>query len=117
MGLFDKLASVVKNFDYEGTADSLRNEYERKQSSIERSAHNKFRDKARNATDDELRHNLQNAIDNIHTVLHQVLQLAVEDNYIRQNISDNLLKELKSSHHYEDAHRRASTIISWYLWK
>ena len=30
-------------------------------------------------------------IDNIHTVLHQVLQLAVEDNYIRQNISDNLL--------------------------
>ena len=49
-------------------------------------------------------------IDNIHTVLHQVLQLAVEDNYIRQNISDNLLKELKSSHHYEDAHRRALTI-------
>ena len=87
MGLFDKLASAVKNFDYEGAADSLRNEYERKQSSIERSAHNKFRDKARNATDDELRHNLHNAIDNIHTVLHQVLQLAVEDNYIRQNIS------------------------------
>ena len=28
----------------------------------------------------------------------------------RQNISDNLLKELKSSHHYEDAHRRALTI-------
>ncbi|WP_270841275.1 hypothetical protein [Mediterraneibacter faecis] len=53
MGLFDKLASAVKNFDYEGAADSLRNEYERKQSSIERSAHNKFRDKARNATDDE----------------------------------------------------------------
>ncbi|RGH17061.1 LacI family transcriptional regulator [Ruminococcus sp. AF12-5] len=112
-GLFDKLASAVKNFDYEGAADSLRNEYERKQSSIERSADNKFRDKARNATDDELRHNLQNAIDNIHTVLHQVLQLAVEDNYIRQNISDNLLKELKSSHHYEDAHRRALNNTSY----
>lgn len=52
----------------------------------------------------------ESTIDNIHTVLHQVLQLAVEDNYIRQNISDNLLKELKSSHHYEDAHRRALTI-------
>ena len=49
-------------------------------------------------------------IDNIHTVLHQILQLAVEDNYIRRNISDNLLKELKNSHHYEDAHKRALTI-------
>ena len=36
-------------------------------------------------------------IDNIHTVLHQILQLAVEDNYIRRNISDNLLKELKQA--------------------
>ena len=50
-------------------------------------------------------------IDTIHTVLHQVLQLAVEDNNIRQNISDNFLKELKSSHHYEDVHRRALTIL------
>jgi hypothetical protein len=43
-------------------------------------------------------------------VIHQILQLAVEDNYIRRNISDNLLKELKSSHHYEDSHRRALTL-------
>lgn len=49
-------------------------------------------------------------IDNIHTVIHQILQLAVEDNYIRRNISDNLLKELKSSHHYEDSHRCALTL-------
>ena len=49
MGLFDKFANAVKNFDYEGAADSLRNEYERKQSSIERSAHNKFRDKVCNS--------------------------------------------------------------------
>ena len=49
-------------------------------------------------------------IDSIHTVIHQILQLAVEDNYIRRNISDNLLKELKSSHHYEDSHRRALTL-------
>ena len=49
-------------------------------------------------------------IDNIHTVLHQVLQLAVEDNYIRQNVSDNLLKELKQSHTFEDEHKRALTV-------
>ena len=49
-------------------------------------------------------------VDNIHTVLHQVLQLAVEDNYIRQNISDNLLKELKQSHTFDEGHKRALTI-------
>lgn len=49
-------------------------------------------------------------IDNVHTVLHQVLQLAVEDNYIRQNVSDNMLKELKQSHTIEDEHKRALTV-------
>lgn len=49
-------------------------------------------------------------IDNIHTVLHQVLQLAVEDNYVRQNVSDNMLKELKMSFHFEDDHKRALTV-------
>ena len=49
-------------------------------------------------------------IDNIHTVLHQVLELAVEDNYVRNNVSDNLLKELKQSHNFDDAHRRALTV-------
>lgn len=49
-------------------------------------------------------------IDNIHTVLHQVLQLAVEDNYVRQNVSDNMLKELKQSHTFEDGHKRALTV-------
>ena len=49
-------------------------------------------------------------IDNIHTVLHQVLQLAVEDNYVRNNVSDNLLKELKQSHHFEEDHKRALTV-------
>lgn len=42
--------------------------------------------------------------------LQQVLQLAVEDNYIRQNVSDNMLKELKQSHTFEDKHRRALTV-------
>ena len=49
-------------------------------------------------------------IDNIHTVLHQVLELAVEDNYVRNNVSDNLLKELKQTHHFEDEHKRALTV-------
>ena len=49
-------------------------------------------------------------IDNIHTVLHQVLELAVEDNYVRNNVSDNLLKELKQSHNFDDTHRRALTV-------
>ena len=34
-------------------------------------------------------------IDNIHTILHQVLDLAVEDEYIRSNPSDHALKELR----------------------
>lgn len=33
-------------------------------------------------------------IDGIHTVLHQVLDMAVDDNYIRNNPSDRVLKEL-----------------------
>lgn len=49
-------------------------------------------------------------VDNVHTVLHQVLQLAVEDNYVRQNVSDNMLKELKMSHHFEDSHKKALTV-------
>lgn len=50
------------------------------------------------------------AIDNIHTVLHQVLQVAVEDNYVRNNVSDNLLRELKQSHNFGDEHKRALTV-------
>lgn len=49
-------------------------------------------------------------VDNVHTVLHQVLQIAVEDNYIRNNVSDNLLKELKQSHNFGEDRRRALTV-------
>ncbi len=49
-------------------------------------------------------------IDCVHTVLHQVLDLAVEDNYLRTNISDNALKELKQSHVFEGEHRKALTM-------
>lgn len=49
-------------------------------------------------------------VDNIHTVLHQVLEVAVEDRYMRTNISDNLLKELKQSHNIGQGHRKALTV-------
>ena len=34
-------------------------------------------------------------IDSVHTVLHQVLDMAVDDCYLRSNPSDNVLRELK----------------------
>lgn len=37
-------------------------------------------------------------IDGIHNVLHQVFQVAVDDDYIRNNPTDNMLKELKQAH-------------------
>ena len=42
-------------------------------------------------------------IDSIHTVLHQVLELGVEDGYIRYNPSDNALNELKRAHANESS--------------
>ena len=49
-------------------------------------------------------------IDSIHTVLHQVFQMAVDDSYIRTNPSDNALNELKRSHLYRREKRRGLTI-------
>ena len=49
-------------------------------------------------------------IDSIHTVLHQVFQMAVDDSYIRTNPSDNALNELKRSHLYRKEKRRGLTI-------
>lgn len=51
-----------------------------------------------------------NTIDNIHTVLHQVLELAVDDGYMQSNPSDNALKELRKAHNAETEKRRALTI-------
>lgn len=51
-----------------------------------------------------------NTIDCIHTVLHQVLQLGVDDEYLRYNPSDNALKELKKARNFEVEKRRALTI-------
>ena len=48
-------------------------------------------------------------IDSVHTVLHQVLQMAVDDNFIRNNPSDGVLKELKQSRTFNNEKRRALT--------
>lgn len=48
-------------------------------------------------------------IDSIHTVLHQVLDMAVDDSYIKNNPSNNVLKELKQSHVFKTEKRKALT--------
>ena len=49
-------------------------------------------------------------IECVHTVLHQVLTTAVEDNYLRSNPSDNVLRELKKEKEFEAVKRKALTI-------
>ena len=49
-------------------------------------------------------------IDCVHTVLHQVLELGVEDEYLRYNPSDNALKELRKAHNHDSEKRRALTV-------
>ena len=48
-------------------------------------------------------------LDTIHNILHQVFDMAVDDNYIRQNPTDRMLKELKQSHNFEQEKRKALT--------
>lgn len=54
-------------------------------------------------------------IDNVHTVLHQVLDLAVEDDYLRNNPSDNALKELKQAHNFDTEKKKALTLEQQYV--
>lgn len=49
-------------------------------------------------------------VDNVHTVLHQILTVAVEDGYLRNNVSDNVLKELKQAHNIDTEKRKALTV-------
>lgn len=49
-------------------------------------------------------------VESVHTVLHQVLDTAVDDNYLPSNPSDNVLKELKQSHVFKIEKRRALTL-------
>lgn len=55
------------------------------------------------------RHLKPATIDSIHTVLHQVFEMAVDDDYIRSNPTDNVLRELKKSHCFKNEKRRALT--------
>ena len=48
-------------------------------------------------------------IDHIHTVLHQVLTVAVDDNYLRNNPADGALKELRMAHGMDIEKRKALT--------
>ena len=49
-------------------------------------------------------------VDGIHNIIHQVFQLAVDDDYIRKNPSDNVLKEMKRSQDYLTEKKKALTI-------
>ena len=48
-------------------------------------------------------------IDNVHTVLHQILELGVEDDYLRHNPSSNAMRELKKLTQHERTKRVALT--------
>lgn len=49
-------------------------------------------------------------VDTINNVLHQVLELGVEDDYLRYNPSDNALKELKKARNLETEKRKSLTV-------
>lgn len=49
-------------------------------------------------------------VSSLQTVLHQVLQLAVDDNYIRVNPADSALRELKLTHQFDGERKRALTV-------
>ena len=69
MGFLDKLASA---------AGTLGNELEKKQVSIENRARSEIRSKARHATDEELRHNLQRARDNNNYIMEEEIEREME---------------------------------------
>lgn len=56
-------------------------------------------------------------IDNVHTVLHQVLDIAVEDDLLRYNPSDKALKELKKAHCNDSEKRKALTVAEQELFE
>lgn len=51
-----------------------------------------------------------NTLEIIHNVLHQILQVAVDDDYIRKNPTDRALKEIKKANSYERPQRKALTV-------
>ena len=51
-----------------------------------------------------------NSIEGLHTVIHQVFNMAVEDEYIRMNPSDGVMGDCKKVHNYQTPKRHALTI-------
>lgn len=51
-----------------------------------------------------------NTVDCIHTVLHQLFEMAVEDDYLRYNPSDNALKELRKAHNADTKKKKSLTV-------
>ena len=51
-----------------------------------------------------------NTLDNVHTVLHQILEMAVDDDYIRSNPASGVIREIKQSYGIKIEKRRALTI-------
>ena len=49
-------------------------------------------------------------VDNVHNVLHQTFQVAVDDGFIRQNPTDNMMRELKLAYGDDAEKRQALTI-------
>ena len=58
----------------------------------------------------DVKHMKIRTIENIHTVLYQVLELAVEEDYLRVNPASNAMKELKQTHNFDENRRRALTV-------
>lgn len=51
-----------------------------------------------------------NTVDSVHTVLRQVLELGVEDEYLRYNPADHALTELRKAHSRDEKMRRTLTL-------
>lgn len=49
-------------------------------------------------------------IDTVHNILHQTFSMAVDDNLIRLNPTENMLKELKKAHNFAHEKRKALTV-------
>lgn len=57
----------------------------------------------------DTQHLRANTVDCVHTVLHQLFDMALEDDYLRYNPSDNALKELRKAHNADNEKRKALT--------
>ena len=50
-------------------------------------------------------------LETVHGILHQVFRLAVEDGYVRQNPTENMMREMKQAHNLGRPKRKALTVL------